>query len=114
MPARRVRINPWYLRYAEQEMLIDEDDNGLLCQVPSETDGDLFHTVRVDQSMLVPVAQSCGCKQYEMQHDCKHCHIVNSFYERIYKSNVEKIQAKREAKLMDMPLNGAREFSLTA
>jgi len=88
------KVNNWYMKYAEREMAIDMDDQGLFCQVPSECDENKSYDVRVDESMLVPTAESCSCKAFEVHHECKHCRIVNSFYKRIYKSNVAKAQAK--------------------
>lgn len=88
------KVNNWYLKYAEREMLIDEDEQGLFCQVPSECEENKLYDVRVDESMLVPVATSCTCKACEHTTSCKHMTVVNNFYKRIYKSNVAKAQAK--------------------
>src|SRR5436305_11855203 len=91
---KATKVNRFYLKYAEREMLIDEDEQGLFCQVPSECEENKLYDVRVDESMLVPVATSCTCKSCEHTTSCKHMTVVNNFYKRIYRSNVAKAQAK--------------------
>jgi len=84
------KIN-FYERYAVEHMEIDMDDKGLFCKVCSERHENVSYTVRVDESQLVPVATSCNCASIK---PCKHMHMVTEFYARIYRSNVEKAQAK--------------------
>lgn len=77
----------FYSKYATEHMEIDMDDKGLFCKVCSERHEHVSYTVRVDESQLVPVATSCNCPSKK---PCKHMHIVNAFYVRIYKSNIAK------------------------
>lgn len=84
------KIN-FYERYATEHLVIDEDEQGLFCQVCSESHEHIHYTVRVDESGVVPVATSCNCPATK---PCKHINLVNKFYARIYRSNVAKAEAK--------------------
>jgi len=86
------KIN-FYERYATEHMTIDMDEHGLYCEVCSETHESVNYTVRVDESGVVPVATSCNCASHK---PCKHMRIVNIYYAKIYKSNIEKAEAKQE------------------
>lgn len=91
-PQKTTKINPWYARCAMEEMLIDMDQDGLFCQMPSESDASTLYTVRVDESGVAPVATSCNC---DSKKHCKHMTLVNSYYARIYKTNIAKHEAKQ-------------------
>ena len=84
------KIN-FYERYATEHLVIDEDSKGLFCEVISETVEGQSYTVRVDESGVVPVATSCNCPAHK---PCKHIALVNTFYAKVYKSNVEKQEVK--------------------
>lgn len=112
-------VNPEYLDYATKHMEIDEDSQGLYCIVPSQRNvhapepynEQKYYVVRCDESMLVPVAVECECPAYEHYRRCRHAIIVNTFFKRIYRSNVAKIEQKR---MLEAPLNGNKGFSLMA
>jgi hypothetical protein len=94
-PSSSKKVNLWYMRHAASEMLIDMDEQGLICIVPSENDLEKSYVVHVDEiTVLVPVATSCECRAFEMHKTCKHCTIVNVYYKRIYRSSIAKAQAK--------------------
>ncbi len=97
MATRTTTTNRFYMKYAEREMLIDEGEQGLFCDVPSETTEGKCHRVHVDETTVVPVAVHCTCACFEHKGSCKHQVIANNFYARIYKSNLGKFVAKVEA-----------------
>lgn len=97
------KVNQFYVLYATEHLIIDEDEQGLYCDVISESDISKSHRVHVDETTVIPVATHCTCGCYEHKGDCKHCTIVNSFYARIYKSNFEKLAAKLEEQEVEEP-----------
>src|SRR6202043_3645238 len=91
------KVNQFYVLYATEHMIIDEDEQGLYCDVISESDTSKTHRVHVDETTVVPVATHCSCGCFEYKGTCKHVElVVNPFYARIYKSNLEKFSAKVE------------------
>jgi hypothetical protein len=111
------KVNNWYLKYAANEMLIDMDEQGLFCQVPSEHHEDKLYIVRVDESGVAPVATSCDCPSYK---ECKHMTIVDTYYKRIYKTNIAKAEAKKAAEVeqiaeeLDIPAEEVAKIALIA
>lgn len=81
----------FYSKWATEHMEIDMDEKGLFCLVCSERHEHVSYTVRVDESQVVPVATSCNCPSVK---PCKHMHLVDALYARLYKSNVAKAEAK--------------------
>jgi len=90
------KVNQFYVLYATEHLVIDEDEQGLYCEVISESDLTKTHRVHVDETTVVPVATHCSCKSHEHSGNCKHCEIVDGFYVKVYKSNLEKFVAKFE------------------
>ncbi len=88
-----------YAQYATQYLKIDEDEQGLFCQVPG-MGGDWFK-VRVDESGVCPVATHCRCAGFKHHEHCQHTEIVDAFYARIYKTNIEKADAAHIEAAMD-------------
>ncbi len=86
------KVNRFYALYATEHLVVDMDNDGLYCEVVSESDEDKTYTVRVDESGVAPIATTCNCKSSK---PCKHMSIVSSFYSRIYKSNIQKAEAKK-------------------
>lgn len=99
---KQQKINEWYITAAQRLLGIDETNEGqLYCNVPSESNpmalkSGKWYRVDVDQSSLVPISSSCNCKGFEVRKDCKHCLIVNTMFQRIYKSNAVKAEAKQQ------------------
>jgi len=93
------KVNKYFVLYASEHIQeIDMDKRGLYCMILSENDENMMYRVDVDESDLVPVATGCSCTgSSEYGYHCKHAQAVELYYQRIYKSNVAKFNAKQEA-----------------
>jgi len=86
-----------FCKWAQSHMIVDmTDDNELFAQVPDQT-GE-WHKVSIDESGTVPVPTHCTCRAHKNAGTCFHVQIVSRFYNRIYKSNIAKAEAKQEQK----------------
>jgi hypothetical protein len=101
--ARKTEIKQSYAEYATKNLVIDEDNDGMYVQVPSEKDKEVHYTVRCTESACSVVVKSCGCvgnKDYGRF--CKHCIIVQQYFNVLYKNNApdntKAYRAKQAAK----------------
>ena len=83
--------NMSFYSWAERHMVIDMDNETVICHVPDQCGA--WFRVSVNESGLVPVPTGCTCGRQL----CNHRDVVTAFYQRIYKSNVAKQAAKTEA-----------------
>lgn len=89
-------VDPEYMARAQRAMEIDMDNQGgLFCLVPSQKKNGGLYTVHLDDSLLIPVVVECSCTAWEHYHRCRHAMVVSAFFKRIYRSNIEKIEAKK-------------------
>jgi len=68
--------------YALKNIRIDEDANGLFCQIPS-SDG-RWYTVRCVESKSSVHASHCNCSSFARHQHCTHVEVVASYYGRFY------------------------------
>jgi hypothetical protein len=76
-------INFYYQSHVTQELVIDEDNQGLFVKVPSERQ-EICYKVRCHESKTSVNVESCSCKGYSYYHRCKHVEIVQSYWNRLY------------------------------
>ena len=62
---------------------IDQDNNGLFCQVPSQ-DGN-WYTVRCVESKKSVHASHCSCHTFAKHQHCGHVEIAQAYYDKLYK-----------------------------
>ena len=70
--------------YALKNIRIDEDNNGLFCQVPS-SDGK-WYTVRCVEGKGSVHASHCNCSSFARHQHCTHVEVVKAYYGKLYKS----------------------------
>src|SRR5205807_448613 len=76
-----------FTAYALKNIRIDQDHNGLFCQVPSQ-DGN-WYTVRCVESKKSVHASHCSCRTFSQKQHCNHVEIVKAYYGKLYKPVVE-------------------------
>ena len=76
-----------FSQYALKNIRIDQDNNGLFCQVPSQ-DGQ-WYTVRCVESKKSVHASHCSCRTFSQKQHCNHVEIVKAYYGKLYKPVVE-------------------------
>lgn len=87
--------------YALKNIRIDEDHNGLFCQVPS-SDG-RYYTVRCVEGKSSVHASHCNCSSFARHQHCTHIEVVKVYYGKIYKP-VAPVEAP--VKKVRKPRNG--------
>lgn len=92
--------------YAQSHMVIDMDNAGLFCQVPS-SDG-RWYTVRCVESKSSVYASHCNCSSFARHQHCTHIEVVKAYYGKIYKSAPVVVETPVEApvKKVRKPRNG--------
>lgn len=94
--------------YALKNIRIDEDNNGLFCQVPS-SDG-RYYTVRCVEGKSSVYASHCNCSTFARHAHCTHVETVQHYYGKLYKSAPVVVEApvKEVAKIVKVrkPRNG--------
>lgn len=94
------KVNFFYAQYVTQFMTIDEDNNGLYCQVPSESNGESYRVQCVEHKDHVEV-ESCNCLGFKYRKTCKHQTIIQNWWNKKYSSNIVKAQQKALEQAMD-------------
>ncbi len=94
-------VNSFYASYVTTFMAIDMNENGLYCQVPSESNGESY-IVQVDESGVCPIVSSCNCKGFRYHGHCKHCTIVQDYWSKMYRTNIIKASEKALEQAMDI------------
>ena len=84
----------FYQATAEKYIEIDGEGNELICTIPSEKDASKRYELKCVESATSVEVCSCTCKGFEYTGHCKHQAIVQAFWNRIYKTNVVKAEAK--------------------
>jgi hypothetical protein len=94
--------------YAQYHMVIDMDNAGLFCQVPS-SDGK-WYTVRCVEGKSSVHASHCNCPSFARHQHCTHIEVVKAYYGKIYKPAPVAVEApvKEVAKIVKVrnPRNG--------
>jgi hypothetical protein len=91
------QINFFYSQYATQFMQIDGQGAELVCTIPSESNGFSYEVQCTEHEDHVEVVK-CNCQGHRRWGHCKHADICQSFWNRIYRVNIEKSrQASIEA-----------------
>jgi hypothetical protein len=85
-----------FSNYALKNIRIDEDNNGLFCQVPDQSG--CWMTVRCEETKTAVTPTSCSCGKS----NCKHQAVVASYYGKLYKALAVKEVAPKARK----PRNG--------
>ncbi|HEX3640533.1 MAG TPA: hypothetical protein VHV10_04530 [Ktedonobacteraceae bacterium] len=75
-------------QYALKNIRIDQDNNGLFCQVPDQS-GE-WMTVRCVESKTSVFASHCSCRTFSKKQSCNHVDLVQAYWNKIYK--VEPVQ----------------------
>jgi len=115
---RAKKVNQFYTMWASEHIVVDMSDKGeLYCDVVSESDISKSYRVYVEESLVVPCSVFCTCEGFQHASTCKHAEIVDSYYARIYRSNLAKFIAKQEAlqvaeKTIEPPVQEAVEISV--
>lgn len=94
-------VNSFYASYVTTFMTIDMNENGLYCEVPSESNGESY-TVQVDESGVCPIVTSCQCLGFKYHGHCKHETVVNAYWNKMYASNIAKASDKALEQAMDL------------
>jgi hypothetical protein len=87
-------------QYALKNIRIDQDNNGLFAQVPSQ-DGN-WYTVRCVESKTSVFASHCSCHTFSKKQACGHVEIAQAYWNKIY---APKVEAPKVAKARK-PRNG--------
>lgn len=94
------QISFYYQQYVTTMMSIDMDDNGLYCQVPSESSGESY-TVRCTEHHDHVEVKSCSCMGFRRWSHCKHSEIIQNWWNKIYASNIVKANEKALEQAID-------------
>jgi hypothetical protein len=81
-------------QYALKNIRIDQDNNGLFCQVPAQ-DGN-WYTVRCVESKKSVHASHCSCRTFASKQHCNHVELVQAYWNRIYKSSESELSVAVE------------------
>jgi hypothetical protein len=94
------QINFFYQQYVTTMMTIDEDANGLFCNIPSESNGESYEVRCTEHADHVEV-ESCQCQGFHYRKSCKHVIIVQNWYNKIYASSIAKASEKALEQAID-------------
>lgn len=94
------QISFFYQQYAVTMMTIEEDNDGLFCTIPSESNGESY-TVRCTEHADHVEVESCQCLGHRRWNHCKHADIIQSFWNKIYRTNIEKSEVASVNAAMD-------------
>ena len=88
-------MTTFYEQFAAQQITVDETSRGqLFCTIPSEKDVTVCYTLNCVEHKDEVAVVSCSCKACQYRGTCKHVEICQSYWNKIYKSNQEKREAK--------------------
>lgn len=76
-------------QYASKNIRIDQDNNGLFCQVPDQS-GE-WMTVRCMESKTSVYASHCNCPHFAKHQACNHVELVQAYWNRIYRPAVKEV-----------------------
>jgi hypothetical protein len=93
-------INFYYRQYVEAFKRINEDERGLFVIVPSESDS-IHYTVRCVEHHDHVEVESCNCQGFRRWFHCKHQEIIQEYWNRMYKTNIQKTVQKAIEASMD-------------
>jgi hypothetical protein len=88
-----------YGMYIQTFLKVDEDCKGLYVSVPGYAD-DTFK-VYSEENDICPQVTHCRCSHFAHKGTCEHAQAVQVFWNRIYKSNIEKAEMKALETSMD-------------
>jgi hypothetical protein len=103
-------MTSFYQQTAAQFIEIDETDEGqLFCTIPSEKDVNARYTLECEESATSVEVKSCNCKGHQYTGHCKHQEVVQSFWNRIYKSNAVKAEQKEQAAKAEAEMQAVKD-----
>jgi len=88
-----------YSMYIQTFLKVDEDSKGLYVEVPGMSEN--WFKVRCVESKTSVYASHCSCSKFAHKQSCEHVEIVQSFWNRIYKTSIAKASEKALEQAMD-------------
>lgn len=98
-----------YGQYIQVFLKVDEDSKGLYVEVPGYDVSETFK-VHCEENDVCPQVTHCRCSHFAHKGTCEHAQSAQSFWNRIYKTNIQKHQesiAKANEKALEQAMDEA-------
>jgi hypothetical protein len=85
------KINFFYQKHVVEHLVIGLNDNGLFVSIPSENTDECYE-VQCEESATRIEVKSCQCLGFKRHNHCKHCEIVQNWWDACYKPVVAPVE----------------------